>query len=259
MEKFDAFGFDAQRVDKTLQFFEYYYRYWYSVTCDGLGNVPKEGPVIFYGNHAGFNMLDILMLQVAVRRFSPAKRFLRAMFHIGSEKTPGFGDFITNSLGGVLGHPHNARYLLEKGEALLTYPEGGHSTGRPHVHRRRMAPIEKFGGGFLKLAAETSAHIIPVATVGCEEAMPTLAFSRGLGKHFKFDNDLYPIVPQSFITLIPSFFGIPLHSFHFLFGLPSNIKILIGEPSRVHVNDDLNAMKISLYNKLENMISLLDD
>ena len=84
-EKFDAFGFDPTLVDKTLARLDNYYRYWFRVEAGGLDNVPASGPAIFYGNHAGFNGLDYLMLQVAARRYSTAKRFLRPLFHLGKK------------------------------------------------------------------------------------------------------------------------------------------------------------------------------
>lgn len=253
-EKFDAFGFDPTLVDKTLARLDNYYRYWFRVEAGGLDNVPASGPAIFYGNHAGFNGLDYLMLQVAARRYSTAKRFLRPLFHLGMEKAPLFGRFVSQNLGGVLGHPLNAEYLLNKGSAILTYPEGGKSTGRPFKHRRLMCGREFFGKGFVKLAARCQAPMIPVATIGCEEALPVLGFSKILGRRFRFDDDLYPIFPQTFFSLVPRLAGFPIDGFHFLIAFPAKIKIKVGPAIAPPPENAVDHEWVTSYQTLEDMI-----
>ncbi len=257
-ESFDAFGFDVARYDATMRFLSLYFKYWHRVSCKGLEKIP-DGPMIAYGNHAGFNLLDALMLMVATRQQAPSRRPLRLLHHIGIEKTPLIGYFMQQRLGAVIGHPANAEYILGKGDAILTYPEGGYSTSRPFTSRRSLSPLDKFGAGFLRLAARTGAWLLPVATVGCEEAMPTLALSRCLGRHFKFDQSLYPIVPQSALTLLPSLLGVPLHHFHFLLGLPSHIRIRVGAPWRLDVDADIEAARQSSHHALASMVTSLEN
>lgn len=248
---------NVPRVDRTLDFLDLYYRLWHRVDLQGGDGIAPQGGAIFFGNHAGFNMLDILMTMVAVRKHTASRRLLRGMHHRAVANTPLVGKFIRHRLGGVIGSQANARYLLERGEAILTYPEGGNSSGKPFSARRRLVPMEQFGSGFVRLAQATGIALVPVATVGCEEAMPTLCTSTFFGRRFHFNNDRYPIVPQSALTLLPSALGLPLHSFHFLFGFPAKIRILIGEPMLVRHNDDVDAAKKHCYGKLEDMIAQL--
>lgn len=148
-ERFDAFGFDLARYDAIMHFMDFYFRRWHSISVVGLENIPS-GPMIVYGNHAGFNLLDALLLMVAMRRHAKCARPLRLLHHVGIEKDPLIRDFMQQRLGAVIGHPANAQYILGKGGAALTYPEGGYSTGRVFSERRRMVPIENFGRGFLR-------------------------------------------------------------------------------------------------------------
>ena len=69
-ERFDAFGFDLARYDATMRLLNLYFKYWHRVSAEGLEKIP-EGPMIAYGNHAGFNLLDALMLMVATRQHAP--------------------------------------------------------------------------------------------------------------------------------------------------------------------------------------------
>lgn len=253
--KTTACAFDASLVDRTLDFFDLYYRKWHRVQLQGGEAIPRQGGVIFFGNHAGFNMLDILMTMVAIRKHTASRRLLRGMHHRGIEKIPLVRHFVLNRLGGVVGSPAHARLLLDNGQAILTYPEGGHSSGKHFKDRRNLMPIEQFGAGFIRLAASERVPLIPVATVGCEEAMPTLHVSQRLGKFFDFDNHRYPIVPQSALTLLPSALGLPLHSFHFLLGLPSKIRILIGAPMHVAQEENIDDMRKHLHRQLQTMIS----
>lgn len=261
-ERFDAFGFDEKLIDDAIEFFDYYYRFWHRVEVVGLENIPSEGGAILYGNHAGFNLLDFLMLVVAVRKHSYSKRFLRGLYHIGSEKIPFFGYFISNRLGAVLGHPENLKYLLNKGDFVLTYPEGGNSTSKPYVNRRTLCAIEEFGGGFIRSAISHQVPLIPVATIGCEEAIPSIYMSEKLGRFFKFDKNLYPISPQSFITLGPTVLGFPAHCFNFLFGFPSKIKIKIGAPIFLNKKSDpgdIDELRLQMHQNLQRMIYDLDE
>lgn len=258
-ERFDAFGFDPILVDKTINFFDKYYSYWHRVDAKGLENIPEEGAAILFGNHAGFNLLDGLMLAVAARKRSQAGRFIRGLYHIGSEKLPVFGSFLNNRLGSTLGHPRNIDYLLEKGELVLTYPEGGKSSSKPFGQRRNLCPIDEFGSGFIKCAIRHQVPVIPVATIGCQEAIPTLFISRRLGAFFKFDGDAYPVSPQSILTVPPSFLGIPAHFFNFLIGFPSKIKIHVGKPILLPATSEEDDIKVKLYNGLQDMIYELDD
>ncbi len=77
-------------------------------------------------------------------------------------------------LGGVPAHPDNAyRLLREQRQLVLVFPEGTKGTGKLYKDRYQ---LRRFGrGGFVEIAMRAGVPIIPIAVVGAEEAMPTLA------------------------------------------------------------------------------------
>jgi 1-acyl-sn-glycerol-3-phosphate acyltransferase len=74
--------------------------------------------------------------------------------------------------GAVRAGRESARTLLAAGEAVTIFPEGARGADKGFGRRYR---LQSFGrGGFVKLALETGAPIVPVAIVGAEEAHPRL-------------------------------------------------------------------------------------
>ena len=71
--------------------------------------------------------------------------------------------------GQITGTPENCRRLLEDEEAILVFPEGAKGISKPFTQRYQ---LQEFGNGFLRLALETGAPIVPIAVVGAEEQAP---------------------------------------------------------------------------------------
>ena len=74
-------------------------------------------------------------------------------------------------LGQIVGTPENCRRLLAADEALLVFPEGVRGLNKPFGERYQ---LQHFGLGFMRLALETGAPIVPVGVVGAEEQAPAL-------------------------------------------------------------------------------------
>jgi 1-acyl-sn-glycerol-3-phosphate acyltransferase len=76
-------------------------------------------------------------------------------------------------LGQSLATVENGTRLLQQGELVAVYPEGYKGIGKTFKDRYKLA---RFGrGGFVKMALQTQAPIIPVSVVGAEETYITLA------------------------------------------------------------------------------------
>ncbi|HEY3435309.1 MAG TPA: lysophospholipid acyltransferase family protein, partial [Solirubrobacterales bacterium] len=126
----------------------------------GVENVPKKGPLVLAPNH--FSQMDHFFVGVYLRR---KIRFMA--------KSQLFGPPVLTYIykhGGVFpirrGHHdeeamETARILVEQGEMLLIYAEGG---------RSRSQQLGEPKPGIGRIALETGAPIVPVAIHGSERA-----------------------------------------------------------------------------------------
>ena len=124
--------------------------------------VPATGPVILAPVHR--SNIDFLVVSEVTRR----KLFYMAKDSLW--KSPRFGAFL-ESIGAFPVHREGADRLaldraqdvLERGEALILFPEG----------TRRSGPVvEDLHEGAAFLAARTGAPIVPIGIGGSDEAMP---------------------------------------------------------------------------------------
>jgi 1-acyl-sn-glycerol-3-phosphate acyltransferase len=239
-DPFDAFGFDTRYFDRWIRVCALCYR-WLRVRVDGLDNVPASGPALLVGNHAGLRSHEALSLQYAVRRLHPARRPLRGLMYNGMEKFVLAGHVATQYGGGVIAHPHNAAYLLNRGELVLVYPEGSKSLTKTFSQRHLLCPPHRFGTGFIRVAAETDTPIIPVTAMGFETTIPTLYHSRLLGRLWKMPDGVLPVAPQTFIAgSHPMWVA--------LLPLPVRCRLSIGKPLGVRelgVADPLDAASVT--------------
>src|SRR5215469_9222292 len=130
----------------------------YRVRAIGIENVPKDGPLVLAPNH--FSQMDHFFIGVYL------KRKIRFM-----AKSQLFGPPVLTYIykhGGVFpirrGHHdeeaiETARILVEQGEMLLVYAEGG---------RSRSGELGEPKPGIGRIALETGAPIVPVALHGSE-------------------------------------------------------------------------------------------
>jgi 1-acyl-sn-glycerol-3-phosphate acyltransferase len=110
-------------------------------------------------------------------------------------------------LGQVVGTPENCRRLLAADEALLVFPEGVRGLNKP-FHKRYQ--LQDFGLGFMRLALEAEAPIVPVGVVGAEEQAPALVDLKALAR----------LLSMPALPLGPTL-GLPLPTrYHLHFGEP---------------------------------------
>jgi len=137
-------------------------------------------------------------------------RFVRSMVERFVSTLP-FASIWFPRVGQVLGTPDNARRLLEADEALLVFPEGVKGISKTFDSRYKLAP---FGQGFMRLALETKAPVVPVAVIGSEEQYPSVADLKGVANLLGMPS--LPIIPQLFAG--------------FLMPLPTKYRLYFGEP-----------------------------
>ena len=160
------------------------------VKCEGHYNIPKEGPVIVIGNHSGFMGFDALMIghQIHLLR----KRIPRIIAH----KLWFFKPEIAvhaHKLGLVPATIDNGLKLLEKDQILLLFPEGEEGNFKPTRYRYR---LRKFRRGFVRLALQTGAPIVPAIVIGAEETNITLS-------QIRWAKDLIGIIIPVPLNVVP--------------------------------------------------------
>jgi 1-acyl-sn-glycerol-3-phosphate acyltransferase len=124
--------------------------------------------------------------------------------------------------GQIVGTPENCRRLLAADEAILVFPEGVRGINKTYDQAYR---LQGFGNGFMRLALESKAPIVPVGVVGAEEQYPAVANLEGLAKVLGI-----PAVP------VTPFF--PLAGPLGLLPLPVKYRIYFGEPMRFEGEPD---------------------
>ncbi|MGH8529647.1 MAG: lysophospholipid acyltransferase family protein [Nevskiales bacterium] len=203
---FDPWGLNLDNTKIALSFVKWLYQKYFRVEAHGLENIPKEGRVLIIPNHSGQLPMDGLMTAYAVATNPHGPRMPRAMIERFFPTVPWIGNLL-NSWGAVIGDPLNCVKMLKRDEAIIVFPEGVRGSGKPYKLRYQ---LQRFGNGFLHLAMESGAPIIPVGIVGCEETMPSLGSIKPLARLLRI-----PYVPIA--PLVP---------------LPAKVIINFGQPMR---------------------------
>lgn len=150
----------------------------------GLDRIPKDGPVLLVGNHSGGNLPpDTFVFTLAFCSYFGVERPFYQLAHNLVVSMPGLGWL--RKFGTVAANHENARLALESGAALLVYPGGDYEVFRPSWERHTV----DFGGrkGYVKLAREAGVPIVPVASVGGQEAALFLDRGQWLAKLLMVD------------------------------------------------------------------------
>jgi 1-acyl-sn-glycerol-3-phosphate acyltransferase len=144
-------------------------RFYFRISFRGVEHVPSKGPVILAPNHASF--LDPIWISLPVSRpmrYMTWERFVYMPFLGGLIRI--FGGFPVRLESGDRAALRAASQQLHAGGPLVIFPEGG---------RTRTGKIMPFKPGFIRLALETNAPILPVTIIGGYEAYPpSLRFPR---------------------------------------------------------------------------------
>jgi len=198
----DEWGRSARVRAVLRRLYDPVYRHWFRVEWEGLEHVPTSGGALLVANHAGAIPTDAPLIMHGIETelgrpvYGLADYFFRSAPVVGTLWARG---------GGVAAHPDNAyRLLAEQQQLVLVFPEGTKGTGKAYSQRYRLG---RFGrGGFVEIAMRAGVPVVPVAVVGAEEAMPTLAqfptLARALG---------VPYVPLTANMLLLGPLGLLVH------------------------------------------------
>nr|NIV40132.1 glycerol acyltransferase [Anaerolineae bacterium] len=206
----------------------------------GLEYIPAEGRALLVSNHSGQLPWDGVMIATAVLTEHPAQRLVRSLYASLLATMP-FVCTMLVRLGQALATVENGTRLLEQDQLVSVFPEGYKGLGKKYVDRYKLA---RFGrGGFVRMALNTGAPIVPVSVVGSEETYITLARLPTLSK--------VTGVPYLPITLTFPWLG--------LLGfvpLPTKWYIDFGEPIPMDEYDQDAADNLVLVSQLADQVRL---
>ncbi len=186
----DPVGFDPELtagiVAPAVRLLKAYFR----VRVKGAARVPEEGPCLLVANHSGTLPLDAVVIAYCLYDEHPRHRIPRILAADLTFRLPFVGE-LARKTGSTLACEEDARRLLEKGEVVLVFPEGYKGVGKGYSRRYR---LQRFGrAGYIQVAAEMGAPVVPVAVVGAEEAYPKVGEIPFLGRLFGLP--YFPVTP----------------------------------------------------------------
>ena len=176
----DPLGLDPVVADMVWHLINFLYVDYFRVEVEGIEHVPSEGAGILVANHAGAALpYDGVMLAAAVANEAEVPRRVRL---IGTEifNMLPFVSHLYRKSGSAYAARADAIWVLEQGHLLGVFPEGVAGFQKPQDQAYQ---TQRFGrGGFVDLAFQTGAKIVPVAIIGGEEVHPVLFTSKRLAQ-----------------------------------------------------------------------------
>lgn len=235
---FDEFGLSKDSLRTAAKLARWLYRNYFRADAFGIENIPATGRVIFVSNHSGQLPFDGLVIGAATFLEPPQPRLVRSMVEYFVPSVP-FASYLFARWGQITGTPENCRRLLAAEEAVLVFPEGARGISKPFSKRYQLA---EFGKGFMRLALEMQAPIVPIAVIGAEEQAPAVNV-KPLARLLRTPS--FPIVPYPpFVPLVP---------------LPVKYRVYFGEPMTFagDADDDddvLDEQVKQVRNRIQSMI-----
>jgi 1-acyl-sn-glycerol-3-phosphate acyltransferase len=138
----------------------------------GSEHVPRTGPAIYVGNHAGWFTLDTLMGALVVSDFIATDRLPWGAVHDQVLQLPRLGPFFQAVGGFPASWMRTPERIPPQMQVFSIYPEGTAGNCKSFIHAYKMRPWRT---GFVRMAIARRASIVPVAIIGGEECLPSLA------------------------------------------------------------------------------------
>lgn len=235
---FDPFGLSRDSFKTAAIVARWLYRHYFRAQAFGIEHLPAAGRVILVANHSGQLPFDGLVIGGACFLEPPQPRLVRAMVEFFVPTVP-FASYLFSRWGQITGTPENCRRLLRAEEVVLVFPEGARGISKPFSKRYQLA---EFGKGFMRLALETGAPIVPVAVIGAEEQAPAVN-----------------IKPLAKLMGMPAFPVVPYPPFVPVLPLPVKYRLYFGEPMQFTGDPDddeevLDEKVKQVRNRIQSMI-----
>lgn len=165
-------------------------RKYFRLQVEGLENIPKSGPVIIAPNHSGYSGFDAMILAHEI--YKDTGRVARVLTHhlwfiTKTTSVP------AKKLGFIEATTKNGLAALKKGQVIILFPEGEYGNFKP---TSKAYELQEFKRGFIRMALQTGAPIVPTMIIGAEETHINL-------KQLKFSKLLRGVVIPLPLNVIP--------------------------------------------------------
>lgn len=202
---------DGAYVARLLPFLRLAAKLWFRCEVHGVEKVPDGGALIVSNHSGGFVAMDVPIIAVAFHDHFGVDRPLYVLAH--DMLFMGQGKDIFPRAGFLPATRENAEAVLTSGGVTIVFPGGDHDVFRPTTSANRI----DFGGrtGYVRTAIETEVPIVPVVSIGGQEAYLFLTRGEQLAKLLRLEKLLRT-------RYLPLTFGFP---FGFTFGIPPNLPL----------------------------------
>lgn len=213
--------FDPELMRKLVPKMEAFCSY-FDAEVRGMERVPKS-PVLLVGNHSGGVLTpDTSAVYVAWYRTRGFDDPLMGLAFDAIFGVPGWRELM-RKIGQMPASMDNAKAALGAGNSVLLYPGGSYEVFRPWTDRNRIMFHDR--KGFIRLALETGAPVVPIVGHGGHETTFVLTRGERLAKLLSAERvrmDGAPILFQLPWGLsLPALPGVPL---------PARITVQVCEP-----------------------------
>jgi 1-acyl-sn-glycerol-3-phosphate acyltransferase len=201
---------DPAYVAKALPFLKLAMRRYFRSEVRNMERVP-EGGVLMVGNHSGGLMpMDVPVIAVEFFETFGADRPLYCLAH--DMLFTGVNGPIMRRFGFVPARRETAQQVLASGAVTIVFPGGDYDSFRSTFQ----SSVIDFNGrtGYIRTAIKAGVPIVPVVSIGGQEAQFHLTRGEWLGRHSPFRrfmrSDLMPFAIGFPFGLMPAGLNIPL-------------------------------------------------
>lgn len=220
-------GFDMRVLASVEPILSFLFHDWWRVEFNGLEKLPKEGPALIVGNSGSFLPWPAFMLLYAMMSSRTNPRRVHIVADLDWIKDERLHAFLLQ-LGFVPFSSANMKRLFHKGELVAVFPEGVPGLAKPYMGRDR---LNEFDWVKLLPGVDEGVTIYPLATLGCDEAIPILTNVDKVAKLLNLP--AFPITP--FFPWLP----FPLN----LGSLPTKWHMSIIKPLSYEVSADRDVIE----------------
>ncbi len=138
-------------------------RKYFRLEVEGLENIPRRGSGIIAPNHSGYSGFDALLIAHIINK--DVKRIPRVLTHhfwFLSKTTA----IPAQKMGFTEATYENGVSALKKNNLIMLFPEGEYGNFKP---TSKLYQLQEFKRGFVRMALETQAPIVPTLVIGAEE------------------------------------------------------------------------------------------